>query len=193
MGVFELYKPFRNKVAVLSYDDALYVIWAYSQYLQIDKFQFPSDIEVSKDFIKLQPPQKWIAEWELELLAKEVILNGGTVSARGRTLCSWSTLSETVNKLKSLEQEIYGLYEPSNNIMIELIRIAQRQFIWQGNPPNSITTIRYFKIFNQRTINEICLDRLGLTVKDIYLCGIALMGVYSGTQHSLHNKHQKPL
>ena len=178
MGVFDLYKPFRNKVALLSYDDALYVIWAFSQYLQINEFQIPDDIEVHEAFLKLQPPQQWIAEWDLELLAKEVILNGGTVSTKRHTLRSWSNLSEIINQLKSLENDIYGLYGSRNNILIELIRIAHRQFIWQGNRPNSVTTIRHFKIFNQDTINRICLDRLGLSVEDIYLCGMAFIGIY---------------
>lgn len=165
-------------MAQLSYDDAFYVIWAYSQYLQINKFQIPSDIEVHKDYVKLQPPQSWIAEWELELVAKEVILNGRAVSTRGRTLRSWKNLSDTINQLKTLENEVSRLYGSSHNVLIELIRIAHRQFIWQGNPPNSVTTIRYFKIFNQQIINQICVDRLGLTVKEIYLVGMALMGVY---------------
>ncbi len=176
MGVFDLYKPFRNKVVLLSYDEALYVIWAYSQYLQVNEFRIPNDIEVNKDFLKLNLPQIWIAEWELELLAKEVILNGDAVAPRGHTLRSWKTLSALINQLKALENDIYGLHGSSDNVRIELIRIAHRQFIWQGNRPNSTTTIRYFKIFDQPQINEICVDRLGLPVRDIYLCGIGFWG-----------------
>jgi hypothetical protein len=140
--------------------------------------QIPSDIEVRKDFLKHQIPQQLIAEWELEILAKEVILNGGVVSTKGRTLRSWKFMAETVDQLKKLENDIYGLRESSGNILFELYRIAHRQFVWQGNPPNSISTIRYFKVFEHPTINQVCLDRLGLTVKDIYLCGVAFMGVY---------------
>ena len=120
MGVYELYKPVRNKVALLSYDDSLYVIWAYSQLLQINGFQIPGDIQVHKDYLKLRLRQQWIAEWDLEALAKEVILNGSTVSAKRRTLRTWDTLAESVNELRGLEREIYGLYGSSENVLIEL-------------------------------------------------------------------------
>lgn len=178
MSIFDLYKPFRNKVAQLAYDDSFYVIWAYSQFLQIDGFQIPRDIEVHKRFYDLYPHQKWVSEWELELIAKEIAINGNSVSDRGRNLRDWNTLSDIVNKLKDLENSIYGYYEFENKILIELIRIAHRQFVWQGNPPNSTTTTRYFMIFDNHETDSICQKRLGLTVKDIYLCGMGFMGVF---------------
>jgi hypothetical protein len=47
MDVFQEYRPIRNKIALLSVENALGVIWAYGQYLQIDHFQFPKEIEVA--------------------------------------------------------------------------------------------------------------------------------------------------
>ncbi len=110
MDVFKEYKPIRNRIAKLARDDALAVIWAYCQYLQIDDFKFPQEIQVEGKFFKLDVPQQWISEWELELLAKEIILNGGWVAAKGRTLRSWGTLSEIVNAIKDLENRIYGYF-----------------------------------------------------------------------------------
>src|ERR1700730_5001791 len=107
MDVYQEYKPIRNEIALLSVEDALGVIWAYCQYLQIDHFQFPKEIEVAKLYLQLDVPQRCISEWELELLAKEVILNGSTVALKGRTLRAWKTLSELVNSLKELENRIY--------------------------------------------------------------------------------------
>lgn len=178
VNVFQRYKPFRNKVASLSYDDALYVIWAYSQYLQINNFKMPRDIDVHNDFLTLRPRQQWIAEWELEILAKEVILNGSAISSKNKSLRSWRTLSRLVNQLKNLENEIYGIYGGTNNVLIEMLRIAHRQFVWQSNRPNSISMTRYFKLFNQQEINRLCLNKFGLSIKDIYLCGTAFMGAY---------------
>jgi hypothetical protein len=178
IDVFQEYKPFRNQVALLARDDGLAVIWAYCQYLQVNQFQMPNDIEVLKEFIDLKPRQQWIAEWQLEILAKEIILNSAAKSAKGLTLRKWSTLSEYINALKKFEQTISAEFGSSENILIELIRIAHQQFIWQGSPPNSATTMRYFKIFNQPKINEICLDQLGLTVQEFYLCGIGFMSIF---------------
>jgi hypothetical protein len=176
MDVFKEYKPLRNRIALLARDDSLAVVWAYGQYLQIDDFKFPNEVQVLKKFLDLDIPQRWVSEWELELLAKEVILNGGLIAVKGRSLCKWDTFSEYVNSVKSLEQRIYGALAPKGQILVELIRIAHRQFIWQGNPPNSASIIRQFKIFNSPSIDEICLERVGLTVWQIYMCGVALMG-----------------
>jgi hypothetical protein len=179
MDVFQEYKPIRNKISLLSIEDALGVIWAYSQYLQIDHFQFPKEIEVANSYLQLDVPQRWISEWELELLAKEVILNGSAVAVKGRTLRAWKTLSELVNSLKDIENRIYRQYGSPQGVLVELIRIAHRQFIWQVNPPNSASIIRYFKIFNRPGIDKICRERIGLTVWQTYMCGIACMGVFS--------------
>jgi hypothetical protein len=179
MDVFQEYKSIRNKIALLSVGDALGVIWAYCQYLQNDDFQFPKEIEVANPYLQLPFPQQWISEWELELLAKEVILNGSAVAAKGRTLRAWKTLSGLVNSLKDLENRIYRQYGLPEVVLVELNRIAHRQFIWQANPRNSTSLIRYFKIFNRPAIDKICSERIGLTVWQTYMCGVACMGFFS--------------
>src|SRR5665647_2716812 len=146
MDVFQAYKPIRNKIASLAIDDSLTVIWAYCQFLQIDEFKFPAEIEVERKFLSLDVPQKWISEWTLELLAKEAILNGNYVSSKSRTLRTRNTLSEFINLLMKFENDIYGHFGSDKKILLELVRIAHRQFIWQGNPPNAASIIRYFKI-----------------------------------------------
>jgi hypothetical protein len=178
MDVFQEYKPLRNKIALLAIEDALAAIWAYCQYLQIDNFNFPEEVEVLPSFLKDDVPQRFISEWELELLAKEVILNGNIVASKGRTLRSWKTLSETINAIKDLENRIYGHFGSAEKVLVELIRIAHRQFIWQASPPNSATTIRYFKIFNRPAIDSICIEKIGLTIWQTYMCAIACMGFF---------------
>jgi hypothetical protein len=178
MDVFQAYKPMRNKIALLSVEESLGVTWAYCQYLQINDFNFPKDIEVSNSYLELDIPQKWISEWELELLAKEVILNANVVATKGHTLRSWKTLSELVNSVKDFENRIYGQFGSPHSILVELIRIAHRQFIWQGNSPNFDSIIRYFKIFNRPGIDKMCLDPNGLNVWQTFMCGVACMVFY---------------
>jgi hypothetical protein len=178
MDVFGRYKPFRNKVSLLWREDALKVIWAYCQYLQLPQFNFPPGIQVLNRFLRDPVPQRMISEWELELLAKEVILNSASYNTNGSTLREWKTLATMINMLKELENDIYGAYGSDRKILIELIRMAHRQFVWQSNPPNHAATIRYFTIYNRPEIDGICLDRLNLTVSDIYLCGMAFMGMF---------------
>jgi hypothetical protein len=103
MDVFREYKPIRNKINLLSIEEALGVIWAYGQYLQIDNFNFPKEIEVINEFLQLDVPQRWVSEWELELLAKEVIINGRSAAKKGRALRKWKNLSDIINSIKGFE------------------------------------------------------------------------------------------
>jgi hypothetical protein len=106
-----------------------------------------------------------------------VILNGNAVASKGRTLRAWNTLSELINSIKGFENNIYGTFGGSDNVLVELNRIAHRQFIWQSNAPNSALTIRYFRIFNRPMIDKICQDRIGLNIWQLYMCGVACMGL----------------
>jgi hypothetical protein len=85
-----------------------HLIRAYLQYLQIKSFRLPPDIEVSEQFLKLDMPQQWISEWDLELLAREVIINCGAESIKGKSLRKWDTLSGILNSIKQLENDIYA-------------------------------------------------------------------------------------
>ncbi len=176
MDIFAQYKPTRNKVALLAADDALGVLWAYCQLLQIEHFQPAKEIEIAPVYLNAKPRQSYMAEWDIELLAKEVVINAGAVAAKKRTLRTWKTLADTVNAFKTLEQDIYEQFGNQGNILIELIRVIHRQIIWQANPPNSKSIIRYYTIFNRPEIDTICLEKFGLTVWQIYMCGVACMG-----------------
>src|SRR3954462_12036524 len=178
MDVFAAYKPIRNKIASLAMEDALAVIWAHTQFLQTNDFNFPKEIEVLDAYLRHEFPQRWISEWELELLAKEIVLNSGGAAKDNHTLRKWKTLSETINSIKKLENDIYGAHGSPTSILVELIRIAHRQFIWQGNSPNSASIIRYYKIFNRPGIDAICGQKIGLNVWEIFMCGVAAMGFF---------------
>jgi hypothetical protein len=177
MDVFQLYKPFRNKVAALAVMESLYVVWAYCRALQFRaKFQFPSDIETDGQFLTSRVPQKFVAEWELETLAREIILNAQTTASTRRTLRSWSGMAGVINALRHLENEIYRLCSTDDQVLVELICIAHRQFIWQTNYPNGASAIRFFRIFDHPEIDTVCLARVGLTIREVYLCGMAILG-----------------
>src|SRR5450631_2502656 len=102
---------------MLSVEHSLGAIWAYCQYLQFDNFQFPKEIEVADTYLNADFPQKWISEWELELLAKEVIINGNAAASKGRTLRTWNTLSELIHSFKDLENRIYGAFGSPQDVL----------------------------------------------------------------------------
>lgn len=178
VSIFELYKPFRNRVHCLSRDDALYVLWAYVQKLQFREFSIPNDIQAAVDFSKRNSTRKWFNEWDIELLVKEIILHAGNLLSARETLRNWNNFASLLNSLKTFEDRVSELYSSTSNVMIELHRIAHRQFIWQSNSPNAVSLIRYLKIFNDDDIVDLCVQQTGLTVSDLYRCGVAFIGHY---------------
>ncbi len=63
------------------------------------------------------------------------------------------------------------------NILLELSRIAHRQFHWQVRP-NNPTLTRYYKIFGRPDMDAILQRELGLTAEKLYRIGLSLLGNY---------------
>jgi hypothetical protein len=151
---YQSYKPLRNYIRQLSLRESLYVIWAYVNYLQFHQ-AFPKDIEVSEQFLQAQHHyERHVYEWELETIAREIIINGENIQYGSKTLRYWNNFSSLINKLKDLENIISGHYYNSSNVVFEMFRIAHRQFPWQGVPsPQSI--MRNYKIFTDPEVDKI--------------------------------------
>ena len=117
MATEDHYKYLRRRISRCGCVDSLYVIWAYSQFMQIRRFEFPDDIEKHENFLADSRMNYMIHEWELETLTTEVILHAeqGTKSIR-----DWSTLASIIRNLRNLENELYG--EQDADIFIEMAR-----------------------------------------------------------------------
>lgn len=172
----EHYRRVRVVVRELGCRDSLDVIWAYCQYLQVDGFQMPDDIEVHRDFLEAKLPQALIGEFTLEQVAREVIRHADIVPRRGRTLRRWDILAGIVNDLRHLEGEIYAGFQVGKLIQLELMRIVHRQFVWQQYRFHWQPIIRYYKLFNTPEIIAHAQAATGLTLDEIYLLGMCYLG-----------------
>lgn len=102
--MYDLYKPLRNDLRRQSLFQSLHVVWAWVQHLQFDK-PFPPNMEVPIEIMaRLSGPEKGIFEWELAILAKELIINA-PLHGEG-DFCKWSRFSTALNRLKNLGNEI---------------------------------------------------------------------------------------
>jgi hypothetical protein len=179
-NVVAIYAMVQHWARRLAYSDSFYVLWAYSQYLQRDDFQMPSNIEVAPEFLAADPPQGLLAEWILEQIAREVIQYGSPLSHGGRNLRQWATLAQIANALRDLEGEIYKHLVGAKKLHLEMMRISHRQFIWQQGRLNGHWIIRYYKLYNTKTIDKISQQATGLTIDRIYLIGMTFLGVFFG-------------
>lgn len=175
MNFYELYKPLRNHLRKLPIGESLYVIWSYDQLLAYNK-PLPGDIEFSYKFITALNKLSMVSPWELETLAREVIINAN--SSGNKTFKQLSYFADGINKLKNLENEMAKIYINTDNVLSEFNRIAHRQFPWQMDRPNMISLIRYFKIFSYPGIDEIVKNKTGIEVDNFYILSTALFGVY---------------
>lgn len=147
--VYNNYKPLRNHLNKLVLDDSFYVIWSYIQHYQFNN-KFPQDIEVALEFLNQDHIQKirMCSEWELETITREIIINAQNSTFSDKSLKAWSYFSGSINKLKSIENEIGGMFVNKDNILVELFRISHRQFPWQISPNGEYLT-RYYKILEE--------------------------------------------
>jgi hypothetical protein len=149
-------------------------VHAYAQYLQFAR-PLPSNIEGNPIIYARHKPERQIYEWQLDLLAKEIILNSPTHGAN--TLRAWPQFAKAINAIKDLEEKSYIAHRPlfQNNMLIEIFRLAHRQFPWQRRP-NEDTLLRYFKIFNTRDFDPIIRDAIGIDAPEIYTIGLGFAG-----------------
>lgn len=176
---YDLYKPLRNHLKQLPLLDSLGVVRAYVQNLQFNQ-PLPLDVNTAPYFLQAKSRlEKHVYEWELDIIAKEIIINTETDASSTNTLKEWNYFSSTINKLKDLENNIALRYNDlfKNNILIELYRLAHRQFPWQS-PPNLIWITRYYKIFGALGVDAIIQRKIGLTTKELYKIGLGFIGLY---------------
>lgn len=178
MTIEDHYWKIKGIVRQLDRRESLYVIWAYCQYLQVNNFKIPADIEVADILLKTNPPQTILAEWTLELIAREVIRYAGEPPGRGRSLRQWGTLAVIANALRDLEGELYRQFIGRDRLHLELMRTAHRQFVWQQNHFNWKPIIRYYKLFSTPDIVTYAERTTGLTINQIYLIGIAYLVIF---------------
>jgi hypothetical protein len=178
MTIEDHYWEVRATVRQLGRRESLYVIWAYCQYLQVNDFDIPADIQVADVLLNANPPQAILAEWTLEQMAREVIRYADEEPRRGRSLRQWNTVAAIANELRDLEGAIYAELVGGQRIHLELMRIAHRQFVWQQHRLNWKTIIRYYKLFNTPEILGHAAQATHLSIDQIYLVGMCYLGSF---------------
>jgi hypothetical protein len=171
--VFQLYKPLRNHLSRVPLIESLGVVRAYTQHLQFGT-RLPRDIETDPQFLRADRVGKRVFEWELDIMARELLINAvDTENPYGlETLRQWRYFSGAINKLRDLENKI-GI--PKGMALLELHRLAHRQFPWQKP---MVALQRYFRIFDAPALDLIIERKIGIHAKDLYLIGLALTGIY---------------
>jgi hypothetical protein len=175
--VHEFYRPFRNYMRRFPLNDSLLWIWAYSEHLARDR-PLPNATQFVDAIGRPTDLRAKIFAWELELLARELVLNA---SASGdKSLGRWPDLRAAINHIRRIEEEISKRHLSHEYVLRELHRIAHHQFPWQA-PLSAASMMRYYKVFGTAEMDHILKETIGVAIKELYLIGLAAScGIRSG-------------
>ena len=98
MDFYENYKPFRNYMRKFSLVESLVDVWRYSLHVLNDA-PLPADYAIGRP--PLEPIKRNVWPWELDILAREIVLNATTKG--DRSLRRWNDLAGAINHIKRLD------------------------------------------------------------------------------------------
>ena len=180
-SIFDLYKPLRNQIRNFELFESLKICWHISNYLD-KEINLPSDIELDTqlkhNFNPILFRVRAISEWELEFLVSELILNSSErVIDKKQTIKNLKNRNSCVSHIRRIRDAYIDLSD-TNKIFLEMNRMSHQQFIWQTNY-NYTSIYRYFKIFNDNTLNSLIEEKYNLSVFDIIKSGLVLFTFFS--------------
>jgi hypothetical protein len=172
----DLYVPLRDRVRQLALLPSLYALNAYFRWLQLG-VTLPQDVELPQEFRTATPgPDVPFFPWELDLLTKEVLLHARHDAAGD--LRRWRDFAEVVNIVKTLENELMVRYSElyETNFLVEMYRIAHRQFPWQTRVGTHVLA-RHYKLFSAPAVDALVSQRVGVDSRTVYRTGLASGGL----------------
>jgi hypothetical protein len=179
--VYELYKPLRNSVRGLCLEDALEVLWHYSQHYATGRPIGPG-IGMPRAFTEgdVAAKMRLIAEWDIEFLVKEVILHARQPagSPKAKSLRDLGNLSRCANKLKTLSDELSDVARDEETMLQHFHRMAHQQFRWQARHPDQTMLVRYYKLYKHEPLRRLFESVIGLSLVDYFMVSLAFYGYY---------------
>lgn len=172
IDLYPAYKPFRNYMRRFAVVPSLMQLWGY--------FLYVSEGQRLPERLGLGVPQSFnirerVYPWDLEILVREIILNAGPHGSDGLHL--WNKLTEGINHVRRLEGMPYGDGPERADVMIDLQRIAHRQFRWQsGSTKRSAQIVRALKIFGGAELDIKVQEQTGMDMTRLLQLGMAVGG-----------------
>ena len=110
--------------------------------------------------------------WDLEQLAREVLLSG---ALHGGQDFNWNAAANLLNEQRDLNGAAYRQLPGGSTVLHELNRLAYLQFPYQRGPFRD-DIARYFLIYNHPSVRGLIADEFGMSPKEFYEVAVSLMG-----------------
>lgn len=173
--MYELYKPLRNYMRQFGVVPALAHVWQYSVHLAYGGKKPSLAVDEIGRALDIR---QYVFPWDLEILAQEIVLNGGTEGVR--SLGDWPDFARAVNAIRDLENNIVVEQEDADLVLRGLHRIVHRQFPWQRKQTVA-SFARTWKIWSSKSLADIVEREIGLTVRQHTELCLAINGHFTKT------------
>jgi len=169
--MFNLYKPFRNRLRQYSITDSLKTVFHFLQWLDFD-VTLPHQLAGPPMWNPKSRMRAGLVQWEFEILAREIVMNGDKYGKR--VLSSWNDVSREINAIKAIENECWKGRE-DGDVLYELVRIAHRQFPWQRGM-NRPHIARYARLYEHAGLDEMVRAEYGMSHAEMLQLSVSLSG-----------------
>jgi hypothetical protein len=89
----------------------------------------------------------------------------------------FNTVAELVNSLRAVEDDESEIRINNSNILLEMHRVAHRQFAWQRGWARTVDIYRYLYIYGQGQCAEYFEKTFGLTISDFFGVSFGLFAI----------------
>lgn len=159
------YKPLRNLLRGFNLWSGLGTTYFYTQHLQFGK-ALPDQLK--NDALRRGQSNMRAALFGhlVELMTREIILNG---QARGgKPLNMAADAFKAMNMIHRLSDKSWGLHGArSDDIILQLSRIAFQQFPWQSQPTNGVLA-RYHMLYAHPRVAPMVETEFGMTTGELF-------------------------
>ncbi|MDB5691811.1 MAG: hypothetical protein JWO81_874 [Alphaproteobacteria bacterium] len=171
--MFDLYKPFRNRLRHFSIVESLFSVFRFIQFLDFE-VPLPPTLGPPAGLSQRNRMRWGIVQWEFEILAREIILNGDPHGKNG--LSTWAEIARAINTIKGLENDTWARHpKQEDDILYELVRIAHRQFPWQHGFSHP-QILRYSRLFELCGVDALIRDEYDMESSELLQLGLSLAG-----------------
>jgi hypothetical protein len=163
--VYAFYKPLRNFLRGFNLWSGLGATYCYTQYLQFGQ-ALPEQLKNDALWRGQSNLKAGLYGHLVELLAREVILNGQVRG--GKPLNTAGDAFKAMSMIHRLDDKSWGLHgSRSEDIMLQLSRIAFQQFPWQSSPTNGVLA-RHHMLYSHPLVAPMIEAEFGMSTGELF-------------------------
>lgn len=176
--MYSHYKPLRNFLRKQDLFWGLIAVWR-----GMSRF---GDLQSNA---RLLEPSKYSPDWELELLAREIILNCNGGFPQSNSVLVNFNLPQVINHIRKFNNEIsVRTINGFEEVLNSFYPLIHQQIPWQDDSPY-FRLVRYLKIMQYSPLAKIVEPALSISISDLYKIGLSVSGSLASSPYVLSNNY----